>query len=327
MNLTLLQNRFEIFDRYKSMQEFGEIFIEALPRHIGNLKIPGRMISDDFRRAPLFAQVEQINEIQNAMHEVLCHSITQEAQSCAESAFKAFLKKDKVDAGVLKFFNGWDETHKTTSLVSAKVIMRLSADALSVPAEKQIGYNHIMAHMHEVAKDDFGLGHDGHDGMYCYMTAAFGAPSWVGSEYQVNECNEFSDFLYETGVAKHKSVMNSVEHKQSIMDAMMVSIASELWNGREYNFIAQYIEDKLLSINSSLSSNVGSLRNAKGYVMGHAGEVENKHGLHALAAAQIFGRTVDLSFKIERLKEVMLDYNNRVGRAFNSLHGALTLMN
>jgi hypothetical protein len=327
MDLAPPQNRFESFEKFKSMQEFGEIFNEALPRHIGSLKIPGRMISDDLRREPVFAQVEQITEIQNAMHEVLCHSITQEAQFYAESAFKALLKKDKVDAGVLKFFNGWNETHRTTSLVSAKIIMRLSADAISVPAEKQVGYNNIMAHMHEVAKDDFGLGHKGHDGMYCYMTAAFGAPDWVDSQYRVNECNEFSEFLYETGVAEHTSAMNSVEHKQSIMDAMMVSIASELWNGREYNLIAQHIEKKLLSINSSLSNNNNSLRNAKGYVMGHAGEVENKHGLHALAAAQVFGRAVDLTFKIDRLKDVMLDYNNRVGRAFNSLHGVLTLIN
>lgn len=204
--------------------------------------------------------------------------------------------------------------------------MRLSADAVSVPTKKQRSYNNIMAHMHEVAKDDFGLGHKGHDGMYCYMTAAFGAPGWVGSQYEVNECSEFSKFLYETGVAKHQAAMNSVEHKQSIMDAMMVSIASELWNGREYNFIAQYIEEKLLSINSSLSSDNKALRNAKGYVMGHSGDVENRHGLHALAAAQVFGRTVDLSFNIDRLQDVMLDYNNRVGRAFNSLHGALTSM-
>ena len=58
--------------------------------------------------------------------------------------------------------------------------------------------------------------------------------------------------------------------------------------------------------------------------MGHSGEVENKHGLHALAATQVFGRTVDLMFDADRLKCVMLDYNKRVGRAFRSLHEALT---
>ncbi|WP_248796749.1 hypothetical protein [Pseudomonas sp. MWU13-2105] len=97
--------------------------------------------------------------------------------------------------------------------------------------------------------------------------------------------------------------MNSIEHKQSIMDAMMVSIASELWSGREYNFIAQYIEKKLISFNPLLSRNVQNLRNAKGYVLGHAGEVESKHGLHALAAAQTYGRTVDLKFEVDRLKK------------------------
>ncbi|CAD5199708.1 hypothetical protein [Pseudomonas sp. FEN] len=327
MSSESLRSHFQIFEQNKSsksMHQFGEIFIEALTSYLGNLKIPGRDIFGNFQRGPLFAQVDQIAEIQNAMHEVLCHPSTQEAQTYAENAFKAFLKKDKTDVGVLKFFNGWNETHKTTSLVSAKIIMRLSADALSVSAERRAGYHNVMAHMHEVAKDDFGLGHKGHDGMYDYMTAAFGAPDWVESQYKVDACELFSAFLYATGVAEHKSPMNSIEHKQSIMDAMMVSIASELWNGREYNFLAQHIEKKLLSFNPLLSSNVQDLRNAKGYVLGHAGEVENKHGLHALAAAQTYGRTVDLRFEVDRLKEIMLDYNQRVGKAFNSLHVALT---
>jgi hypothetical protein len=324
MNSTLFQSHFEVFNGCQSMQKFGEVFIEALPQHIGQLKIPGRTLIDSHRREPVMAQVTQTDDIQNAMLEVLNSSITQKAQSQAESAFDAFLKKQNVDSGVLKFFNGWNETHKTTRLVSAKIIMRLSADALYVPLDSREGYPNVMAHMHEVAKDDFGLGHKGHDGMYHYMTAAFGATDWVNNQYKVNECNAFSEFLYDAGVAEHKSPMNSDEYKLSIMDAMMVSIASELWNGREYNFIAQHIENKLLAINPSLSSNAEALRNAKGYVMGHAGEVENRHGLHALAAAQAYGRVADLTFKVDRLKEVMLNYNGRVGIAFKAMHSALT---
>ena len=323
MNSFLSRNRINISEKFLSMHEFGEVFIEALPRHLKNLKIPGRLISDGHRRAPLPAQIEQVGEIQNAMREVLCHPITQDAQFEAEHAFQTFLKKDQTDVGVLKFFNGWNETHKTTSLVSAKTIMRLSADAVSISTERQMGYNIILAHMHEVAKDDFGLGHEGHDGMYSYMTAAFGATGWVESQYAVNECNIFSDFLYKVGVKKHRAAMDSIEHKQAIMDAMMVSISSELWNGREYNFIAQYIEEKLISVNASLSNNVKSLREAKGYVMAHSGEIENKHGLHALAAAQAFGRLVDLRLDIDKLKGVMLDYNQRAGKAFHALHEAL----
>lgn len=58
--------------------------------------------------------------------------------------------------------------------------------------------------------------------------------------------------------------------------------------------------------------------------MGHSGEVENRHGLHALAAAQAYCRFADLEFDINRLKEIMIDYNGRVGKAFRSLHEALT---
>ncbi|PSS59308.1 hypothetical protein C6382_01390 [Pseudomonas sp. BBP2017] len=306
------------------MQEFGEVFIEALPKHLESLKMPGRLMKDNFRSPPLHAQVEHVTELQGAMREVLYHPITYDAQSCAEKAFKVFLEREVVDVGVLKFFNGWNEIHKTTSLVSAKVIMRLSADARFVPVGRQENYNHVMAHMHEVAKDDFGLGHEGHDGMYAYMAAAFDASGWEGNRHAVRECCEFSRFLYGMGVAKHKSAMASFEHKNSIMNAMMVSVASELWNGREYNFIAQFIEKKLISIRPSLRSDVKNLRDAKGYVMGHSGEVENKHGLHALAAAQAFGRTVELEFEVGRLKEVMLDYNARVGAAFHSLYEALS---
>lgn len=314
---------FETFEK-KSMQEFGETFIEALPKHIRSLKIPGRIIFENHRREPVSAQLLKIPETQNALLEVLRHPITQEAQFHAEGAFRVFLKKQTVDSAVLKFFNGWNETHKTTSLVSAKIIMRLSADAISVPAEQRISYHNVMAHMHEVAKDDFGLGHPGHDGMYSYMTTAFGATDWVGDQYTLKECTEFSQFLYNTGVAQHKSALNSADHKNSIMDAMMVAIASELWNGREYNFIAQFIEDKLIAIDPSLKANAQKLRSAKGYITAHSGDVENKHGLHALAAAQSYGRTVDTSFKLGRLKGIMLNYNERVGKAFAAMHRALS---
>ncbi|QXI17881.1 hypothetical protein [Pseudomonas hamedanensis] len=323
MNSASPQGRLDTLE-HQSMQAFGETFIQALPKHIRNLKIPGRAIEENQRRQPVLAYIGNITELQDAMLEVLHHPITQEAQLSTESTFMAFLKKKSIDSSVLSFFNGWNETHKTTSLVSAKIIMRLSADAISVPAEKREGYHNVMAHMHEVAKDDFGLGHQGHDGMYNYMTAAFGATAWVEDQYKIAQCNEFSDFLYNTGIAKHKTALNSLEHKSSIMDAMMVSIASELWNGREYNFVAQYIEAKLLATNPFLRTNTQNMRNAKGYVMGHSGEVENKHGLHAVAAAQAYGQTVAIEFKPARLKGIMLNYNERVGNAFSAMHRALT---
>ncbi|MCB3584607.1 hypothetical protein H5796_25625 [Klebsiella pneumoniae] len=314
----------DVSKKYYSIQELGEIFINGLPEHIAMLKIPGRWIAGDVRKSPVPARIDHVKDIQNMMYEVLCHEITQEAQTYAEGAFLAFLKKDKVDPGLLSFFNGWNETHKTTSLVSGKIIMRLSADALYISHEDQAIYHNVLAHMHEVTKDDFGLGQKGHDGMYKYMTNAFRAAAWVDDQYKIKECNEFSDFLYNTGIAKHKSAMRSPEHLQSVMDAMMVSVASELWNGREYNFLAQFIEGKLLSFNASLNEDTKTLRNAKGYVMGHAGEVENRHGLHALAALQAFGRIAGLSFDTERLKYAMLDYNKRVGVAFSALQNVLT---
>lgn len=324
MNSTPLHRKRETSGQFSSMQLFGEAFIKAIPKHCKNLKIPGRTLLKNERRDPVLAQITQITGIQNVMLEVLNHPITQEAHSNAESAFFVLLQKENTDPGVLQFFNGWNETHKTTSLVSAKIIMRLSADALSARADCQMDYHTVMAHMHEVSRDDFGLGHKGHDGMYHHMTTAFGATSWVNDYYKIRECDEFSEFLYDTGVANHKSAMNSDEHKKSIMNAIMVSIASELWNGREYNFIAQYIESKLLTINPSLSNDTHSLRKAKSYVVGHAGEVENRHGLHALAAAQAYGRTVHLNFEVSQLKEIMLNYNERVGKAFNAMHQALT---
>ena len=316
------ETRFDMINK-KSMREFGQTFIDALPKHIRSLQIPGRKNSADSISSPLPAQIDEIDGIQRTMQEVLYHPTTQEAETYAENTFTAFLEEKDVNAGVLKFFNGWDETHKTTSLVSAKIIMRLSGDAIFIPSEQQEGYYKTMAHMHEVAKDDFGLGHKGHDGMYTHITMAFGAIDWVENQYKLPECNEFSKFLYEAGVAGHKLPLNSRGHNESILEAMMISVASEIWNGREYNFIAQYIEEKLLSSNPALANDATNFRNAKGYVMGHAGEVENKHGLHALAAAQVFARTKGLSFRKERLKEVMLDYTDRVGKAFNAMHRSL----
>ncbi|MFB4371114.1 MULTISPECIES: hypothetical protein [unclassified Pseudomonas] len=73
-----------------SMQQFGEAFIEALPRHFGALKIPGRILSGDQRKAAVPAHVDQVSDIQLAMYEVLCHEITQESQNWAEKASMLF---------------------------------------------------------------------------------------------------------------------------------------------------------------------------------------------------------------------------------------------
>ncbi|WP_082707066.1 hypothetical protein [Pseudomonas sp. EpS/L25] len=323
MNSISFEGAAEVVEGFSSMHQLGDSFLDSLPKHIAILKIPGRWITGDFRRASVPAHVEDIPEIQQAMREVLYHEITKNAQACAEAAFSEFLKKTVIDRGVLSFFNGWNETHKTTSLVSGKIIMRLAADALCITGEKQSSYHNILAHMHEVTKDDFGLGQKGHDGMYGYMARALHSSAWVEEQYKVKECDDFSTFLYNKGVAEHKAAMDSPEHKQSILDAMMVSIASELWNGREYNYLAQFIEGKLLSFNDSLRNDPKGFRNAKGYVFGHSGEVENRHGLHALAAAQAYSRTVGVSFDIQRLKSIMLDYNRRVGSAFKALHKVL----
>ncbi len=110
MSATSSQRRFDTLDSYQSMQAFGEVFIEAMPRHLGTLKIPGRALFEGHRRAPVFANVLQTADIQEAMREVLCHPITQKAQSYAESTFNVFLEKDHADSRVLRFFNGWNET-------------------------------------------------------------------------------------------------------------------------------------------------------------------------------------------------------------------------
>jgi len=307
----------------KTMSDYGESFIRAIPRHIESLWIPGRKVTDSIRREKIPAPNKDVQMIQAALEEVLYHPITTHAQSITEQTFMSFIKKNVKINRLMRFFNGWNETHKTTSLVSAKVIMRLAADAVFLPPEQRYGYHRTMAHMHEVAKDDFGLGHKGHDGMYHYMTRAFSAESWMCSKYKVKECDEFSEFLYQTGIFGHKNPIDSNDNNQSILDAMMVSISSELWNGREYNFLSQFIEEKILSTNPDMKPNGREIREAKGYVFGHSSEVENKHGLHALAAAQVFCETKCITFSINRLQEIMLNYNLRVGKAFTSLNQAI----
>lgn len=307
----------------KSMQEFGEIFIEKLPKHFANLKISEREIDKDKKIDPIIVPIQNVNDIQNMMSEVLLNPITLTAQNYTEQAFQAFLAKDQIDSGVKKFFNGWNETHKTTSLVSAKIIMRLAADAVLIKDEKLNDYLVSMANMYEVAKDDFGLGHKGHDGMYVHLTSTFDSSDWVENQYKIQTCNDFSQFLYDTGVKNNKSPLNSPEHADSILSAMMVSIASEIWNGREYNYLAQFIENKILSYKPEINANLNDFRNAKGYVLGHAGDIENKHGLHAFVAAIAFAKTKNISMDLNKLKTVMLDYNYRVGLAFKAIFEAL----
>ncbi len=307
------------------MQDFGIAFLNKLPRYVSELKIYGRRVTESKTKKPVFARIEDIEDIQKMMSEVLNHPITQIAQGHAKSAFDAFLKKEYGDKSLNCFFNGWNETHRTTSLVSAKVLMRLAADTPFITSEQFLGYHLTIGHMNEVAKDDFGLGHKGHDGMLKFMADAFGCHEWVSPCYAIPECNNFSEFLYEVGVKDHKTPLESDIHVQSIISAMMVSISSELWNGREYNYIAQFIDQKLRSISPKLIEDDKSLKNAKAYIMTHSSEVENKHGLHALAAVHAFCCLKGVKFDVEALRHTMLNYNHHVGQAFHALHKALAV--
>ena len=94
-------------------------------------------------------------------------------------------------------------------------------------------------------------------------------------------------------------------------------------DGSEYNYLAQFIESKILSYKPEISSNLNDFRNAKGYVLGHAGDIENKHGLHAFVAAIAFAQAKNISMDMNKLKTVMLDYNYRVGLAFKAIFEAL----
>lgn len=324
MNTALLNNATHNYFAQKNMKDFGEIFIEKLPKHFENLKVSERIIDTNQKMEPISTPIENIEMIQETMLQVLMDPITIHAQANAEKTFQAFLDKSKTDVGLLKFFNGWNETHKTTSIVSAKIIMRLAADAVLIKDVELKDYLITMANMHEVAKDDFGLGHKGHDGMYVYMISAFDAFAWIENQYKVKECNDFSQFLYDVGISKYKAPLRSTEYSNSILEAMMVSVSSELWNVREYNYLAQFIESKLISYKPELSDNLIEFRYAKGYVLGHAGEIENRHGLHALVAATVFAKSRNIPFDLNKLKEIMLNYNYRVGLAFEALYNALT---
>ena len=124
MNVTLKESQ-GVIDKKTSMQKFGELFIRGLDKHVASLNIANRFSVGDVRAKPISAKVDNRTQTQKVMLEVLCDPITQEAHSYAELAFRAFLEKERVDVGLLRFFNGWNETHKTTSLVSAKVAVRL----------------------------------------------------------------------------------------------------------------------------------------------------------------------------------------------------------
>ena len=324
MNTNIIEKDFSINSPVKSMHDFGNIFIKSLPNHLDNLNISGRMIKNNLKMKIISTKIENVELIQKIIIEVLNDQVTKIAQIHAENTFNNFIQKKGQDLGILKFFNGWNETHKTTSLVSAKIIMRLSADAILIEENQKNGYLTAMLHLHQVAKDDFGLGHKGHDGMYHYLTAAFNASNWMDNQYNIKECNDFSNFLYKTGISNYNSALDSDLHNKSILNAMMVSIASELWNGCEYNYFSQFIENKLISYNPALVENINDYRNAKAYVLGHSGDIENKHGLHALAAASIFSNTRNIKFDPNKLKKVMLNYNYRVGLAFKALNEAIT---
>jgi len=312
-----LQNHPVLKAHYNSMHCISKNFLECLPADFSKIATPARWIDKNTRKPPITAGSRKIKEIQAAIEHVLNDTVTAQAQCYAAETFAALFKRPS-SSKLAGFFNGWNETHKTTSLVSCKVIMRLAADAHCVAAENAELYHRVMAHMHEVAKDDFGLGQAGHDGMFSHMRRTFNIPEFAPHE-EVGACSAFSEYLYGVGVAGCKSAIGDAFHKKAMLRAMMVSVSSEVWNGSEYNYLAQFIEDLILLYSPHLRDDKKLLRCAKAYVMGHSGDVEMRHGLHALAATQLYANFLEETFNVDELSSIMLDYNLRVGQAFRGL--------
>lgn len=312
-----LQNHPVLKAHSNSMHCIGSKFLECLPADFSKIATSARWIDKNIRKPPIAADSKKVKEIQAAMGCVLNDAVTAQAHFYAVETFSALFKKPSSNK-LLGFFNGWNETHKTTSLVSCKVIMRLAADAHCIAAENAGLYHRVMAHMHEVAKDDFGLGQAGHDGMFNHMRQSFNVPEFVSYE-EVSVCSAFSEYLYGVGVAGCKRAVGDVLHKKAMLRAMMVSVSSEVWNGSEYNFLAQFIEDLIILYSPHLRDDKKLLRCAKAYVMGHSGDVEMRHGLHALAATQLYAEFLEETFEVDELASIMLDYNFRVGQAFRGL--------
>ena len=98
MTSTLLKSHSSALQQHISMQQLGEAFIEALPKNISALKIPGRLITSDFRKQGNF--IARASGMPEAPRVVLPHP---SAGSGAENMKRV---ADRLVATLLRVFAG-----------------------------------------------------------------------------------------------------------------------------------------------------------------------------------------------------------------------------
>lgn len=286
----------------KTMEVIGGECVAAIPQNASILKI----------------DIKNIYGIQKAVQECFDTDISRIWRTNVGATFDGLMRiQDQNDDRVRRFLSGYERTHTTTRNMSMPLISRLvmaSAHAASTGEHAKAEFLMRAANfMVNVAAEDQGL-KGPHAGLYpAFGKAASGDTQWMDHDrYFVPACERFSEFTAKTGA------------REKIPDAILVTAASEFSNAVEYTVFAQEgaVRPWISRLNPLFKN--GDTKRAAAYVTVHGGPTEYAHFLNAVAAWQTYNEAMGLESNPERLTEVFVDYQNRVGHAFEALRSIVS---
>ncbi len=258
------------------------------------------------------------------------HGFALEALTClgnrrlAEALHAGFMaRKDSVDAAERCFmlltskswprdslegyFHGWRDTHLTMTSIAAMMTRLLDLADAEPDMDRSLNYVRSSHNLSKVMAEDLGLcGGIDHSTLFSRMaTGVCGTPDWESRTHRDPSCARFRKWVYAERVSA-----------PDVMDGMLLSVASEIYNHAEMRYLNARVPHWLVHHRGFEPEQAHELNQ---YVDVHAHGVETDHFGAAFGAIEQYcaARRKDIDYAhVQRRCE---DYLSHVGEALAGL--------
>jgi hypothetical protein len=225
----------------------------------------------------------------------------------AQRCFWLLTSKSWSRSSLEAFFHGWRDTHLTMTSVAAMMTRLLDLSAAESSLDLSLHYVRAAHDLSKVMAEDLGLcGGVDHSTLFTRMaTAVCSSPDWESRRNRDPSCARLRKWVYAERVSS-----------PDVVDGMLLSVASEIYNHAEMRYLNGRVPQWLVTHRGFDPDEAHDLNQ---YVEVHAHGVETDHFGAAFSAVEHYyaarGNAVDYTHVQRRCE----DYLDHVGEALAGL--------
>lgn len=222
-----------------------------------------------------------------------------------ESLFDLLTTRRFTPEGMFRFFQSWRHPLRGASSI-AGLSCRLSAAATAVDGDRRAAFFMATAGCAEIIAEDMGVPGIRHDDMfYRLATAICGSDEWQSKVHTVEPIIDF-----------HAWVNYLRRHHKDLLEGVLTTIASEIYNHGEFCMIAPMFERWMTE---ELGMPRKDVRPNLAFILVHTGSTESDHFMKAIDVFDHYNVAAGLAPSYDRLEARCVEYLTRIGDAYEIL--------